>query len=351
MTKSIQLVVPQTYAALRRAVADALLAGQRRVEEAKLRTYWETGWFIKEHILFNGDRAEHGKKVMRDLSRDLKADRRTLYECLKFARVFPIVSGRSQLSWSYYRKFIQVPDAGQRKALMAETIARGWTSDDVAERVVLLNASRATAANAAGAVHNSAASEARRLVPNRGAFEVHRVTTVEGSRVVDLGFACYLDLTEEQAERFRDGDLVRVDAAGKISVAEGATKADLFNYRAEILKIVDGDTLWVKVYLRPAQWMKQKLRLRGLDCLESKTPEGKAAKRFVEGLLAGAGSVAIHTTKPDKYDRYLADVFVRPPRAGSSAPDETEIFLNNALLENGHAGRKDAWEFGDWGLD
>ena len=29
-------------------------------------------------------------------------------------------------------------------------------------------------------------------------------------------------------------------------------------------------------------------------------------------------------------------------------PGPEEIFLNNALLENGHAVRKDAWEFGDW---
>jgi endonuclease YncB( thermonuclease family) len=73
------------------------------------------------------------------------------------------------------------------------------------------------------------------------------------------------------------------------------------------------------------------------------TPEGRAAKRFVEALIAKTTAIVINTTKPDKYDRYLADVFL--------TTDSGEIFLNNALLENGQAVRKDAWEFGDWEPD
>ena len=50
--------------------------------------------------------------------------------------------------------------------------------------------------------------------------------------------------------------------------------------------------------------------------------------------------MTINTTKPDKYDRYLADVFL--------TTEAGEVYLNNALLDNGQAVRKDAWEFGDW---
>jgi hypothetical protein len=35
-----------------------------------------------------------------------------------------------------------------------------------------------------------------------------------------------------------------------------------------------------------------------------------AAKRFAESLLRPAREIPIRTTKPDKYDRYLAEVFV-----------------------------------------
>ena len=86
--------------------------------------------------------------------------------------------------------------------------------------------------------------------------------------------------------------------------------------------------------------MKQKLRLRDLDCPEMDTAEGRAAKRFTESFLDRGTAVTICTTKPDKYDRYLADVFVER--------DGEPKFLNNALLENGHAVRKESWEFRDW---
>ena len=44
---------------------------------------------------------------------------------------------------------------------------------------------------------------------------------------------------------------------------------------------------------------------------------------------------------PDKYDRYLADVFLEL-KSGET------LFLNNALLENGHADRMDGDAPHDW---
>ena len=38
------LTAHHTYPELRRAVEQTLLAGQRAIERAKVRTYWETGW-------------------------------------------------------------------------------------------------------------------------------------------------------------------------------------------------------------------------------------------------------------------------------------------------------------------
>jgi hypothetical protein len=55
------------------------------------------------------------------------------------------------------------------------------------------------------------------------------------------------------------------------------------------------------------------------------------------------------TTKPDKYDRYLADVFVNVTSDKGRVTSEEEVFLNIALLAAGHAVPKKAWEFSDWG--
>ena len=93
----------------------------------------------------------------------------------------------------------------------------------------------------------------------------------------------------------------------------------------------------------PGITLELKLRLRGLDCPEMSTAAGRAAKRFVDELVHAGDEVVISTTKPDKYDRYLADVFVRQSDEGQVTSDEMkpELFLNNALLENGHAVRYD----------
>ena len=71
--------------------------------------------------------------------------------------------------------------------------------------------------------------------------------------------------------------------------------------------------------------------------------------------MAVGDEVILSTTKPDKYNRSLADVFIIKPRsvsqllpagAGSALDSQLnaeggEIFLNNALLQNGHAERYD----------
>jgi endonuclease YncB( thermonuclease family) len=75
------------------------------------------------------------------------------------------------------------------------------------------------------------------------------------------------------------------------------------------------------------------------------TAAGKAAKRYAEALFANSLQVTIYTTKPDKYDRYLADVFLSGTKKSG---DEERVFLNNALLRDGHATRKDEYSLADW---
>ena len=138
----------------------------------------------------------------------------------------------------------------------------------------------------------------------------------------------------------KPGDIVDVDTDGNITAVDGGKPADLFTYAVNVRRVIDGDTLEIVLAL-PHLTERLKLRLRGLDCPEIKTAEGKTAKRAVEALVRDAKSVTVYTSRADKYDRYLADVFL-------SMNDGTEIFLNNYLLENDLAERKDAWEFADW---
>jgi endonuclease YncB( thermonuclease family) len=335
------LTAHRAYPDLRRAVEQTLLTGQRAIERAKVRTYWETGWLINEHILLNGGRADYGAKVFLRLERDLKVSRRILYQCAQFARRFPILNVRSQLSWAHFRTLCQVADDVQRKTLELQAEKSDWNVAQLELRVREFNLiAAADVADSNDGRGASAGPGPNLLTSRRGTPGLHLVVERDGRLVVDLGFKLYRPIEPEQANRFEPGSIVRLGEE-RISRVVGATKADLYTYAVCLRRLIDGDTFVVELEVAPLTRLEVKLRLRGLDCPEISTAEGRAAKRYVDGLLTGADALTLTTTKPDKYDRYLADIFLTR-RSGD------EIFLNNALLENGHAGRKDDWEFRDW---
>jgi endonuclease YncB( thermonuclease family) len=355
--------VPQTYAELRRGVEAVVFDGRARIEQAWLRTYHETGRLIHAHLLLHTDRADYGARTIQRLAADTGISRRVLYECVQLYRCFPIVRLTAQLTRTHYNVLCQVSDPKQREALVAQTVRNAWTVADLTSRVRAINAS-AHRAEASAPAALPAVAPGDLLKPQRGTPGLHRIVArgAAGGLAVDLGFKVYRMLPEgagEGAARPRpnatEGDIVRWEADGRVRVVPEATKTDLFTYAAEVRRVIDGDTLVVAIQVAPEIWLEEKLRLRGLDCPELATPEGKAAKRFVDGLVAAARSVIIRTTKPDKYDRYLADVFLigaetpdPKPQTPSPASAAVDTFLNHALLIAGHAERKDAWAFGDW---
>lgn len=127
-------------------------------------------------------------------------------------------------------------------------------------------------------------------------------------------------------------------------------------YRAEVIRIVDGDTVHLKVY---REWVHQddfgfymmeeivvkkstelSFRLAGINTPELKGTTyaaGLASKNELARLLS-QGSLRAVTHKPDKYGRWLVDLYVTPtvPIGG---PDNTpqEIWVNKALLDGGFA--------------
>ncbi len=189
----------------------------------------------------------------------------------------------------------------------------------------------------------------RLLMPIRGKLYTHRIVEKGGGLSIDLGFRNYRKLAPRQAARFAKEDLVEMLEGGGLRKLGGeASAGDLYTYEAKLDHVHDGDTQWYFILTGRAeadggQPMKNdKLRLRGIDCPELRTAAGKRAKEFVEDLLSKAVSITVTTTKPDKFDRYLSDIFLK-------FEDGTEIFLNNELLKNGHACLYDDPRPEDWG--
>jgi endonuclease YncB( thermonuclease family) len=318
-------VVPKTYAELRRRVEAVLLTGRRQVEEAWVSTYHETGRLIHEHVLLKEKRADYGAQVYAQLSVDVGVSGRTLRECVQFYRCFPIWRPVAKFGWNQCRLLCQVGDEARRQALVTEMTQGRLPTVDLKARVRAFNA----AARRADEEDDSAVKPPpARLVRRRGTPGLFRVVSRDGALAVDVGFKLYLALTPAQSRGLEAGAIVRI-ADGEIAPAPDATADDLFTYRASVRRVIDGDTLAVTIAL-PHYAMDEKLRLRRIDCPEIDTAEGRAAKRYVEALLADATEVTITTSKVDKYDRYLADVHVRRSNG-------EEVFLNNALLKDGHA--------------
>jgi len=103
-----------------------------------------------------------------------------------------------------------------------------------------------------------------------------------------------------------------------------------------VVKILDGDTLDVNLRLGLGIFIEQRLRLRGIDCPELNTHEGRRAKGFVEKALKPCPWIIVKTHKDtsDKYDRYLADIFYLPDERDPQNIAGEGRFLNQELLDN-----------------
>ena len=329
--KAVKISSPPGYGKLRDDVRKILVAAQERIDREKVLTYWKAGKRISGDILKHKDRAGYGKSVILRLSRDLGISDRVLWQSIQFYRSFPIVNRGSQLVWAHYRALARISDRAKRLEFTRAAKEKGWTAEELSHRITQKFGKR----------ENKPVS----FKPKLGRLGVYRVVFSEGL-LLDLGFSSFVEHPALAKGRFKEGDIVNASviasppkAGEAISLLKNATPADLYTYQAEVEKVVDGDTLWLWIHLGFNFWVRQKVRLRGIDAQELQTQAGLSAKRFVESRLAPVKEIVVTTTKPDKYDRYLSDVWIGDKN------------LNKLLLDSGHARLKSDFFSGDWNLE
>lgn len=96
-------------------------------------------------------------------------------------------------------------------------------------------------------------------------------------------------------------------------------------YQAEILRVVDGDTLDCRVDLGFKVFAKIRCRLVRIDAPELATPEGQRAKELLNAYMNASPKVTIKTHNQDRYGRWLTDI---------TLPDGTNLSdwaLNNQI--------------------
>lgn len=112
----------------------------------------------------------------------------------------------------------------------------------------------------------------------------------------------------------------------------------LHTYVAVLDRVIDGDTLEVRIDLGFNVWKTEHIRLRGIDAPELSTKAGKAARSFVIEKLKDMKFVILRTYKTDKYARYVTDLFYSDIYKKKERVVSSGIFLNQELIDAGHAG-------------
>lgn len=84
-----------------------------------------------------------------------------------------------------------------------------------------------------------------------------------------------------------------------------------YQYRAALIRAIDGDTYECDVDLGFKVHSRVTIRLQGLDTPERNTPEGKAAQAFAAHALMHAQQIVVRTFKDQQsFARWVADVWI-----------------------------------------
>lgn len=341
-SRSQRQVTATGYAALVKRVHSELSELEFFIKRLTGKSYWNVGKFIHEHLLEYKERAEYGATLYERLAKDVGRDISTLQRSVQFYRAYPIPAERRELSWNHYKSLITVKDGKERKKLEAKVIRNDWDAKRLQE---YLSVKRELAYRTGRlAAPDNGDKPIPKLVFTRGKLDTYgivkdeRRSAKDSTHLLDLGFRMRRAFPEGKTLRLKEGDfalLSRDRATLKAEKAE-AKKEEIFTYRAEVNKVIDGDTLTVYVDFgfNDEPFLIPKLRLRGIGCPEMDTEEGKRAKRFVESRLKDCAFIIVKTYKDrtDKYDRYLADVFYLKEEDDEHKIAQEGLYLNQELL-------------------
>jgi endonuclease YncB( thermonuclease family) len=106
---------------------------------------------------------------------------------------------------------------------------------------------------------------------------------------------------------------------------------ELYNYNAEIIKVIDGDTIKAKIDLGFYMTWETNIRFYGInsDELKSEDPilkeSAQKAKAYLETLLKPGDKVKISSRNLDKYKRPIATIY------------KDGLNVNEQMIVNKHA--------------
>ncbi len=264
---------------LKKLIESGQQAALNAVNEIRVSTYWQMGKRMAElKELADPDQASG---LTAKLSEDLKLDQTLLYRIIQFYRTWPNgvpkVEEAGQLSWAHYTELLSVRDEKERDFYFQQAATEEWSRDTLRKAI--------------------------------------------------------------QKDFYNLQKSPKKLKSGKATLERGGDP--LYTYKAIVEKVVDGDTLAVRIDLGFNVWVSQRIRFRGINTAElvkdgvktGKAPDrADQAKTFVEERLKDIEFIVIKTYKTDMYGRYVADVFYHPTIKKKEDVYEKGFFLNIDLL-------------------
>ena len=266
------------YTQLAGDIRDLIREGKLQAEAAVRQKLVETYWNVGKRLTEEGltQRANYGESVLEDLAQEININLTTLKQSILFFNRYKISTPRgTNLSWAHYRELSGISDGLERKYYEGLAIDEGLTRNQLVDAI-------------------------KRQ-----------------------------DYVETQAAG------TRKKTAKKLTRPTAAT----YVYKAIVQRVIDGDTLLLRVDLGFQVWKEQRVRLAGIDCPEMKTPEGRVAFEYVRDRLARVDFVMVKTNQVDIYGRYVGHVFYDLNETSKARIFHQGQYLSQELLDKNLAVR------------
>lgn len=114
----------------------------------------------------------------------------------------------------------------------------------------------------------------------------------------------------------------------------------MYQYRATVRSVVDGDTIHADIDLGFNIVMRNAtIRLAGINAPETKTPEGRVSKTYLSERLPAGTEITLNSFKDEteKYGRILGTIFMGRPPVQPSGPAAVADSINWEMLVKGMA--------------
>ena len=263
------------YAKLVQEMRALLATGKARAQAAVTQALVQTYWAIGKRLSEEHltGRANYGESVLEDLADELDVDVTTLRRAVQFFEVYKSAPRGANLTWAHFKELLALKDTDARQFYEQETQRLGWTRDQLVSAIA------------------------------------------------------------KEAYESSDGGKTRKTRTKPLTRPTEPT----YVYQAEVERVIDGDTVLLRVDLGFAVWKEQRIRLAEVDTPPMDESKGQEAYRYVRDQLAQAQTVVVKTHKIDIYGRYVGHLFYALKDEELADVFATGRYLNQELVTQGLA--------------